>query len=192
MGKLIYIYGTMGSAKTANALMRFFELKNKNKYVVLMKPETDVRDGVEVIKSRIGLQETALVFKKDDTLRGMAKLRGLEVAIIDEAQFCTEAQINSLKELTTKTNVNIYCYGLKTDFTSHLFEGSKRLLEIADEIKELDMSCSCCGKRAEINARIDSDKHIIRTGDQIELGGDERYTPLCYKCWLTKKEVEVK
>lgn len=187
MGKLTFIYGTMGSAKSANALMQYFELKQQGKYVALIKPEIDTRDGSDIIKSRIGLEEKALVFKKDDDLKGMSLIKGLEVVIVDEAQFCTEEQINSLKELTIKNNVKVYCYGLKTDFTTHLFEGSKRLLEIADEVKELEMTCKKCGAKAEVNARLDKDGKIIRDGEQIELGSNDKYVALCYKCYKTKR-----
>ena len=187
MGKLIYIYGTMGSAKTANALMRYFELKNRELGVLLLKPAIDDRDGVGIVKSRIGLEEKALTFTKEDNLRGLANVKGMSSIILDECQFCTEEQINLLKELSVRTNLTIYCYGLKTDFTSHLFEGSKRLLEIADEVKELEMTCAKCGARAEVNARVDLESNILKDGEQIEIGGNEKYVPLCYKCWSMKK-----
>lgn len=187
MGKLVYVYGTMGSAKTANALMRYFELKNRGLGVLLLKPAIDDRDGVGIVKSRIGLEEKALNFTKEDNLRGLANVKGISSIILDECQFCTEEQVNLLKELSVKTNLTIYCYGLKTDFTSHLFEGSKRLLEIADEVKELEMACAKCGARAEVNARVDSESNILKDGEQIEIGGNEKYVPLCYKCWSMKK-----
>lgn len=188
MGKLTYIYGTMGSAKSANILMQYFELKHQGKHVILIKPAIDNRDGVDIIKSRIGLKEKAATFKYNDNLAGLAMIKGLEVILVDEVQFCSEEQINTFKNLVINLNINIYCYGLKTDFTSHLFEGSKRLLEIADVVKELEMSCSRCGGRAEINARIDKYKNIIKEGKQIELGSNDKYTPLCYKCWKGEKE----
>ena len=178
MVKLIYIYGTMGSAKTANALMRYFELKNRELGVLLLKPAIDDRDGVGIVKSRIGLEEKALTFTKEDNLRGLANVKGISSIILDECQFCTEEQINLLKELSVRTNLTIYCYGLKTDFTSHLFEGSKTLLEIADEVKELEMTCATCGARAEVNARVDLESNILKDGEQIEIGGNEKYVPL--------------
>lgn len=187
MCKLVFIYGTMGAAKSANALMQYFELKQQGKLIALIKPAIDTRDDSDIIKSRIGLEEKALVFKKDDNLKGLGFINGLNVVIVDEAQFCTEEQINTLKELTISHGINVYCYGLKTDFTTHLFEGSKRLLEIADEIRKLEMTCYCCGKDAEVNARIDENKHIIKEGNQIELGANDKYKALCYDCYMKNK-----
>lgn len=180
---LKFICGTMGSAKTASALMKYFELKTSGYNVVLMKPSIDDRDGSDIIKSRIGLEEKAIIFDIKDDLSGLFKAKKLHTLIIDEAQFCTEAQINNLKRLAIRNNVRVYCYGLKTDFTSHLFEGSKRLLEIADVVEELEMSCKKCGEPAQINARIDKKGNIVRDGEQIELGANDKYQALCYKCW---------
>ena len=184
MGKLTFIYGTIGSAKTANALMQYFELKNHYSNAILMKPSIDNRDGDNIIKSRIGLEETAVVFSPSDDLNGIMKFKGIGNIIIDEAQFCTEEQINTLKNITCNTKINIYCYGLKTDFTTHLFEGSKRLIEVADVLKELDMTCNNCENKAEVNARLDKNKNIVKDGNQIIIGGNDLYIPLCYKCWL--------
>lgn len=181
---LKFICGTMGSAKTASALMRYFELKTSGYNVVLMKPCIDDRDGADVIKSRIGLEEKAIVFDIKDNLSGLLRAKKLHSVIIDEVQFCTAEQINMLKLLSIKNNVKVYCYGLKTDFTSHLFEGSKRLLEIADSVEELEMSCKKCGEPAQINARVDKMGNIIREGEQIELGANDKYQALCYKCWV--------
>lgn len=182
-GKLIFIYGTMGAAKSANALMQYFELKQQDKSVALIKPAIDTRDGSDIIKSRIGLEEKALTFGREDNLKELGFINGLNVIIVDEVQFCTEEQINSLKELAIFHDINIYCYGLKTDFTAHLFEGSKRLLEIADEVRKLEMSCCECGRDAEVNARLVNGKVTVR-GELIQLGSNESYKPLCYKCWI--------
>lgn len=185
---LKFICGTMGSAKTASALMKYFELKSSGYNVVLMKPALDNRDGSDIIRSRIGLEEKAIVFDTRDNLSGLFKAKKLHTVIIDEAQFCTEEQINNLKLLSIKNNVKIYCYGLRTDFTTHLFEGSKRLLEIADSIEELEMSCKKCGEPAQVNARVDKKGNIIRDGEQIELGSNEKYQALCYRCWIEENK----
>lgn len=184
MSKLVYIYGTMGSAKSANILMQYFELKNQGKNVLLLKPAVDTRDGSEIIKSRIGLEEKALVFSDKDTLQGLFNIKHLDAVLVDEAQFCTEYQIDTLKMLSIIKNVKVYCYGLKTDFTTHLFNGSKRLLEIADEVRQLEMSCTKCGEPAEVNARLDISGNVIKEGEQIELGSNDKYKALCYKCWV--------
>lgn len=182
MGKLVFIHGTIGSAKTANALMQYFELKQQGKNILIMKPLIAERDGTNIIKSRIGLECEATTFNKSDNLNGLYKIKNLEIIIIDECQFCTEEQINTLKHLSIDNNIKIYCYGLKLNFTSHLFEGSKRLLELADEIKQLEMCCANCGSPAEVNALLLSDK-IIKQGntDNIEAIYGQ-YKALCFKC----------
>lgn len=191
MGKLFFIYGTMGSSKTANALMQYFELKTNNKNVMLFKPEIDTRDG-ELVKSRIGLEQKAYIIHKNESITRLL-LQNIDILtpfnfpdfiIIDECQFLSEAQIDELKQLTLKWNLKIYCYGLKTDFTSHLFEGSKRLLEIADEIRKLNMQCMHCANEAEINARIDDKGNVLMQGDQVVIGANDKYKALCYDCWL--------
>ncbi len=114
-----------------------------------------------------------------------SKIKLPNAVIIDEAQFLTKLQIEDLKRVVVTFNIPIFCYGLRTDFQSNLFEGSKRLFEIADSISEIKSICHC-GNKAIINARINNDK-IIYDGEQIELGSNEKYIGLCYKCWLDGK-----
>lgn len=182
MPKLYFRYGTMGSSKTANALMVKFNYEEKGYKVALMKPSTDNRDGIDIIKSRIGLQEKAIVISKDDNIMKWytTKSNFPDVIIIDEAQFLTEEQVNQLKDIAIKY-IPVLCFGLKTDFQTHFFEGSKRLFEIADSIQEIKSICKC-GRKAEVNARINNGK-IIKTGEQVQIGGNESYIGMCYKCW---------
>jgi thymidine kinase len=182
MPKLYFRYGTMGSSKTANALMVKFNYEEKGYKVALMKPSTDNRDGTDVIKSRIGLQGKAIVISKNDNIMEwyITKSNFPDVIIIDEAQFLTEEQVNQLKDIAIKY-IPVLCFGLKTDFQTHFFEGSKRLFEIADSIQEIKSICKC-GRKAEVNARINNGK-IIKTGEQVQIGGNESYIGMCYKCW---------
>ena len=106
----------------------------------------------------------------------------LEYIFCDEAQFLTVEQVEQLARLVDDLNINVVCYGLKNDFQGHLFEASKRLIELSDEIEEIKHYCQC-GKNAIINARIDEYGEIIRDGEIIEIGGNERYKPLCRKCY---------
>lgn len=182
MPKLYFRYGTMGSSKTANALMVKFNYEEKGYKVALMKPSTDNRDGIDIIKSRIGLQDKATVISKNDNILKwyIEKSNSPDVIIIDEAQFLTEKQVNQLKDIAIKY-IPVLCFGLKTDFQTHFFEGSKRLFEIADSIQEIKSICKC-GRKAEVNARISNGK-IIKTGEQVQIGGNESYVGMCYKCW---------
>ena len=184
MGKLSFIYGVMGSAKTANALMQYFELKQQGKNVIIMKPSFATRDGSNIIKSRVGLECNAEIFTERDNLKGLYKIKNLKFIIIDECQFCTEEQIDTLKRLSIDRDISIYCYGLKLDFTSHLCDGSKRLIELADETRQLEMSCFKCGKQAEINALLDDNNNIIKKGHFKDINCiGAKYKPLCFKCW---------
>jgi thymidine kinase len=173
----------MGSSKTANALMTKFNYEEKGYKVLLLKPSIDMRDGETIIKSRIGLQSEAIVVGNKN-LYEMIKYvhKNINCIIVDECQFLTVLQINQLKQITIELNTPVFCYGLRTDFKSKLFEGSKRLFEIADSISEIKSICHC-GNKAIINARI-KDGKIIYDGEQIDIGGNDKYIGLCYKCWI--------
>lgn len=184
--KLYFRYGVMGSSKTAQALMTKFNYEQQNYKVFLIKPTLDTRDnfeGKQIIRSRIGLEAEAVAFLPDDNIEELFnkynKNKNYRAIIVDECQFCTTKQIEELKNLTSL--VPVFCYGLKTDFQTQLFEGSKRLLEIADSITEIKSICSC-GKKAIINARFSNGK-LVTSGSVIDIGGDDKYKALCYDCY---------
>ena len=187
MAKLYFRYGAMGSSKTANALMVRYNYKEKGQTPVLLKPRTDTRDGERVIRSRIGLEEPCIYV--DEFLEAMDKQGSMTydgirdklyaAVIVDEAQFLSASQVDRLSDIVDDFEIPVLCYGLRTDFTSHLFEGSKRLLEIADVIEEVPTVC-WCGRRAHYNTRI-KDGQVVRTGEQIMLSGNETYVSLCRK-----------
>ena len=187
MAKLYFRYGAMGSSKTANALMVWFNYKEKGQVPVLLKPKTDTRDGERIIRSRIGLQEPCLYVdefleyldRPESRTFACLKKKSYAAVIVDEAQFLTAQQVDQLSDIVDDFGVPVLCYGLRTDFTGHLFEGSKRLMEIADEIEEVPTVC-WCGRRAHYNTRI-KDGRVVRTGEQIMLGGNETYVSLCRK-----------
>ncbi|HIY04925.1 MAG TPA: thymidine kinase [Candidatus Anaerotignum merdipullorum] len=190
MAKLYFRYGAMGSSKSAQALITKFNYEEKEMRVWLLKPAVDTRDGVGVVTSRIGLSQPADVITADMDLFSIFQEREREfydVIIADEAQFFTPVQIEQLRDIVDLYNVPVFCYGLRTDFRTQLFPGSKRLLELADSISELKTVCACGGK-AIVNARLDKDGTVLTQGAQVMLGGNERYVPMCYKCW--KKATE--
>ncbi|HHV32274.1 thymidine kinase [Caproiciproducens sp. LBM24188] len=184
MPKLYFKYGAMGSSKTAQALMVKFNYEEKGYRVGLMKPEVDNRDGDTTVRSRIGLKDTGILIRRDMNLYDWYQKNPYDVLIIDEAQFLSEEQINQLKDIAIEF-VPVLCFGLKTDFQTHLFEGSRRLFEIADSLMEIKSVCTC-GRKAEVNARIHDGK-IVREGEQIFIGGNESYIGLCYDCWQKGK-----
>jgi len=170
----------MGSSKTAQALMVKFNYEEKGYRVALMKPSVDNRDGQTIVKSRIGLQDTGILIDHKLNIYDWYLKNKYDVLIVDEAQFLSGVQIEQLKDIAIEF-VPVLCFGLKTDFQTHLFEGSRRLFEIADSLTEIKSVC-ICGRKAEVNARIHNGQ-ITREGEQVVLGGNESYIGLCYKCW---------
>ena len=193
--KLYFKYGVMGCSKSAQALMTKFNYEQQGYNVLLLKPLLDSRDnhdGKHVVKSRIGLESDAVAFSEKDNLfklfKKLNKRQKIDVIILDECQFCKTHHIDELKELTKE--IPVLCYGLKTDFRTKLFEGSKRLLEIADSITELKAICAC-GRKATINARF-SNGRLVTSGKVIEIGGDDRYKAMCYDCYNELKRKQQK
>ena len=192
MAKLYFKYGAMGSSKSAQALITKFNYEERGMRVWLIKPATDSRDGADIIKSRIGLMEKADVVTPDSDIEALyqAKLsadpQSVDVIIGDECQFFTTAQIDGLRHIVDAYDVPVLCFGLRTDFLTHLFPGSLRLFELADSITEIKTICDC-GKKATVNARI-SNGRIVTKGEQVFLGGNDAYIAMCHSCW--KKRIE--
>ena len=191
MSKLYFKYGVMGSSKTAQALMCKFNYEQVGYDVTLVKPVIDNRDIEEesiVVKSRIGLSSPCEVFDSETNLYkfifGLNQFKEKSIVIVDECQFCTAEQIDQLKEISY--HIPVLCYGLLTNFKTQLFEGSKRLVEIADSLMEIKTICSC-GKKATINARF-IDGKLCTDGDEILIGGDETYKAICYQCYTELKK----
>lgn len=183
MAKLYFKYGAMGSSKSANALITKFNYEERGMRVWLIKPATDTRDGEGLIASRIGLSAKADIISHEESIIALLdKMSGIDVIITDECQFFTPEQIDELREIVNFRNIPVLCFGLRTDFMTHLFPGSRRLLEIADSITEIKTICSC-GAKAIVNARIDSEGHVITSGSQVFIGGNDSYVAMCHKCW---------
>ncbi len=184
MAKLYFYYGAMGSSKSANALMAEYNYRERGQKVLLSKTNIDTRDGKNVIRSRIGLERPCellsdVVQMSDDVLASY------DAIIVDEIQFATKEQVDFLARVVDNLNVPVMCYGLRSDFQLNLFEGSERLLAIADEIKEVKTVC-WCGKKAITNARYNKNG-IVRDGAQIMLGANDEYIALCRKHFMEGK-----
>ncbi len=188
MAKLYFKFGAMGCSKTAQALITKFNYEERGMKVLLLKPSVDVRDGEEIVKSRIGLTAKAVVVNdKEDLYKAYEeKYRDRDVIIVDECQFLTPEQVDELGQIVIDFNVPVLCFGLRTDFLTHLFPGSRRLFEIAESITEIKSVCKC-GAKATVNARLDDDGNVVYSGKQVCLGGNDRYVAMCRKCWLKKK-----
>ena len=194
MSKLYFKYGVMGSSKTAQALMCKFNYEQVGFDVMLIKPVIDTRDTLDekiIVRSRIGLTSDCLTFDSNENLYKFIfnhnQFRPKSVVIVDEAHFCTAKQIDELKEVSR--NIPVLCYGLLTNFMTELFEGSKRLVEIAESLMEIKAVCEC-GKKATVNARFINGK-LTLDGDEVLIGGDESYKAMCYNCYNSlKKEIQ--
>ena len=180
--KMYFYYGAMGSSKTANALMTRFSWEDKGKKVALLKPSIDNRDGVNIVKSRAGLMAEAILIYPDSKIRDVldAPAEEYDNLIVDEAQFLTKEQVDELRDIVDNGTF-VMCYGLKADFMGNLFEGSKRILELADSLREIVTMCPC-GKKAIMNARYSGNK-ILYEGEQVVVGGNESYIALCHRCY---------
>ena len=186
MAKLYFKYGAMGSSKTAQALITKYNYEENDLNVWLIKPSADVRDGAEILRSRIGLQARVEVMTPDMDVYEVYTQRQKDVCdviIVDECQFMTPAQIDQLRAIVDDFNKPVMCFGLRTDFQTHLFPGSHRLMEVADTIQEIKTICDC-GAKATVNARIDCNGHIVTEGAQVVLGGNDSYIAMCHKCYV--------
>ena len=187
MGKLIFKYGSMGSSKTAQALMTRYNYEAKGTRVWLVKSSADTRDGADILRSRIGLQANAFVITPGMNVKELFEVQRMdgehyEVIIADEAQFFTEEQIWQFREIASDYDVLVICYGLRTDFRCQLFPGSRALFQLADDIDEISSVCRC-GRKTVVNARIGADGSVTVQGPQVEIGGNDKSESLCWTCW---------
>lgn len=182
MAKLYFKYGVMGSSKTAQALITKFNYEERDMKVWLIKPSADTRDGADIVRSRIGLEARADVIAPEDSiLKKFLSHEKVDVIIADEANFFSSGHIDELREIVDEYDMPVICFGLRTDFLTHTFPGSQRLLELADSLTEIKTICSC-GSKAVVNARVLNGK-IATEGSQIFIGGNESYVAMCHKCW---------
>lgn len=195
--KLYFSYGTMNSGKSLQLLAQAHNFQEKKIPFIIFKSEIDDRDGEDVIHSRalgdrecVTIKRTTNLYKLISTMvnlnNAMYKPQ-LKWVLVDESQFLTKEQVDQLAAITDKFDISVMCYGLRTDFQTHLFEGSKRLFEVADSLIEIKSSCECDGKTI-FNARVDKNGNVVIDGEQIEIGGDDRYVSMCRKCYFTKTE----
>jgi len=189
MSKLTFRYGTMNSSKTANLIMVAHNYYSQDKQIFLIKPDCDTRFGNDMIKSRAfekGLKADLILSPyTNDINTYINNYEKLECILVDECQFLSVENIEALRNINL--NIPVICYGLRTDYRSKLFPGAQRLMEIADSIEEIKTVCVFCSNKAIINSKYyvqENKQYIIKDGNiQIDLGGNEKYQPLCWNCW---------
>jgi thymidine kinase len=183
MAKLYFRHGTVGSAKTLNLLAVAHNYRQQGKKILLMKPDMDTRFGKESIKSRSGLEMKADVLLHDAASVSEIDYTGISCVLVDEAQFLSGEVIEELRKVTLVFDIPVICYGLRTNFKSYLFEGSARLMELADSIEEVKATCHFCNRKSIVNL-----KHVngvaTNEGPAVDLGAEEKYFPACYRCYV--------
>ena len=185
MAKLYFNYGAMSAGKTIEVIETAYKYNSKGMKALLIKPSIDTK-GNNSVTSRIGIsKEVDILLKSEDSLiEYIKKYDNLTCLVIDEAQFLTERQVYELVIITKHLDIPAICYGLKVDFKGNLFKGSEALMRYADTLNELVAICDC-GKKARFNARKVNGEYVY-DGDQVLIGADESYDPLCETCFLNK------
>ncbi len=196
MSKLFFYYGTVMSAKTMNLLAAAHAFEEKGKKVLVIKPKIDVRFGENKVKTRAGMERNADLLACDEHLSlDEEKLKDIKAIFVDEAQFLKSFQIDELNEVSLKFKIPVFCYGLKNDYLNRLFEGSKRLMELADSVRELRCDCFFCDKKAIYNIKkIDKKFVFSEIDDVIDLStsSEEKYLPICKFCYFSFKNKHTK
>ncbi len=196
MAKLRYVFGTMEAAKSALLLIEAHNFEKRGVGFLCMKPSVDNRESIDKISSRIGMERDCFTIYEEYDIYSIIKNiisdkkveePKLEWILVDESQFLTSEHIEQLRAIVDDFDIDVLCYGLRTDFQTYLFEGSKRLFELADDIEELKISCSC-GRKAIFNARFNENNELVINGEQILIGGEDKYRPLCSKCYREQIE----
>ncbi|MCI0130648.1 MULTISPECIES: thymidine kinase [Enterococcaceae] len=185
MAQLFFKYGAMNSGKTIEILKVAHNYEEQNKPVVLMTSGLDTRDEIGVISSRIGLRREAIpIFHETNVYDIVKKMTDKPYCIlVDESQFLEQAHVVQFAKIVDELDIPVMAFGLKNDFKNELFEGSKYLLLYADKIEELKTICWFCHKKATMNLRMDNNKPVY-TGEQIQIGGNEAYYPVCRKHYV--------
>lgn len=192
MAKLYFKYGCMGSAKSLNLMITSHQFEEKSIPHLILKPKIADKGDEGYVSSRIGIKRECVEIETDTNIYSLIQTfielqevkfnKSIKWILVDESQFLTEEQVDQLSYIVDDFNINVVCYGLRTDFKSKLFEGSKRLFELSDTIEEIKSSCACEDK-AIINARIDKGGNVLSDGEQILIGSNDEYIALCRKCW---------
>ncbi|MEE8142158.1 MAG: thymidine kinase [Planctomycetota bacterium] len=189
MAKLYFRYGTVGSAKTLNLLAVAHNYERQGKRPLVLKPTFDRRFGDRQVVSRAGLERPAHLLVSDDTVLDFESFAGCHCVLVDEAQFLSASVVDQFREITRVLNIPVICYGLRTDFRSRLFAGSRRLMEVADTVEELKTTCAFCNRKAIFNLKsVDGAPSLA--GPSKQLGAEELYQPACHKHYMEKLKLE--
>lgn len=189
MAKLHFKYATMNSGKTIDLIRTAYNYEENNAKVLILKPKIDTK-GDNKISSRIGLErEVDFLIDQDSSVRELLKghLEDIKCILVDESQFLNKEQIDDLNLISKAKNIPVLCYGLRVNFKNELFEGSKRLMEVADELEPLYTLCNCTEIARFVGRKVNDE--FTTSGDEVVIDGSNdnvEYVPLCGKCYLKK------
>ena len=189
MAKLYFRHGTVGSAKTLNLLAVAHNYERQGKKIVVIKPGFDDRYGVQEVASRAGLHRPAHIVLSESQKLDQADFDQVQCVLVDEVQFLSVAHVEQLRDITDQLGIPVICYGLRTDFRSQLFKGSRRLMELADSIEEIKTTCHGCNRRAIFNWKcVDGAAQL--DGPSQQVAGDETFQPVCSIHYVEALELE--
>ena len=195
MAKLFFRYGTMGSGKSLDLLKVAYNYEENGLSSIILTSKIDDRYGHSIVKSRVGVSKEAISVDKETNIFELVsnKLKegdsNIGFVLIDEFQFFEKKHIEELLDIVDELDIPVICYGLRSDFRLEPFGSTKFLMSVADEIEEIKTICSECNKKkAIVNARFNTQGKVITSGSIIEIGGNDRYRPLCRKCFNKLKK----
>ena len=193
MASLYFYYSTMNAGKSTQLLQAAYNYEEFDKPVVVLKTLLDDRDGVGSVSSRIGIKREAILFNHTTNLNELClkaiedvlnkKSKPVSAILVDESQFLTKEQVWQLSDIVDEQKIPVLCYGLRTDAFGNLFEGSRALLAIADNLNEIKAICQYCGSKATMVFRVDENKKPVKSGNVVQIGGNEQYHACCRKHW---------
>ncbi len=182
MAKLYFYYSAMNAGKTTNLLQSRHNYAERGMNTLVIKPRIDSRSGENRVRSRIGLEAEAVDVDTSinllDLVKNASEAQPIHCILVDEAQFLSTDQVDQLTEVVDALNIPVLAYGLRTDFLGALFEGSRQLLALSDELREIKTICHC-GRKATMVVRLDGEGQPMHSGDQIQIGGNETYVSMC-------------
>ncbi len=182
MAKMYFYYSSMNAGKSTALLQSSHNYRERGMNTLVLSPKINNRDGEGVIKSRIGLEAEAITLSENDDVllivRKHTLTQPIHCVLVDEAQFLTKQQVYQLGEVCDRLSIPVLAYGLRTDFQGELFEGSQYLLAWADNLNEIKTVCHC-GKKATMVIRMNEDGEPLLEGEQVEIGGNDRYVSMC-------------
>jgi thymidine kinase len=189
MAKLYFRYAAMNAGKSTALLQAAHNYQERGMKVALFTAAHDERSGQGVIASRLGLSRIAATFGPDTLFERAALPADIACVLIDEAQFLTPEQVVQLHRMAHLSGTPVLCYGLRGDFRGDAFPGSAKLLTLADELEEMKTICAC-GRKASMNMRIDAEGRRVRHGEQVLIGGNDRYRAVCPSCFYAEEGVD--